>query len=447
MLDATFDDFISGGSSFNGNTPPDVPETLANFWLRWNATHAVQARAGLRYVGRRYSNDANSFRVPSYTTVDATLSYAVTPRLAVDIHGYNLFDRAYALARTTISSGSLAVPARLTFHFVPAFNALRRPELGKTARRWLYLIHRWIGIASCLFFAMWFLSGLVMLYVPYPSLSPAEKLVGSEAIDWAAVNVPPPLDGGRLHAGAVARDARRRACLARDRVGWNAHHFRGQSRYCPATGRCSLRRSGRWPLWQRTDEARRTADPGSVDGCWRLDRHRPLWKVALANASGTEAYVSSNTGAVVQVTTRRERFWNWLGSVPHWLYPTVLRRDQTIWRQVVLWASGPCIAAAVAGMWIGIPRTRIGARRFKGGRTTPYDGWMLWHHVAGLVGGIFLIAWIFSGWLSVDPGHLFRGTKPDDAAVRIYQASDPMPDLALDRLRIAGRGCGCSGVD
>ncbi len=31
------------------------------------------------------------------------------------------------------------------------------------------LIHRWIGIAACLLFAMWFASGLVMLYVPYPA--------------------------------------------------------------------------------------------------------------------------------------------------------------------------------------------------------------------------------------------------------------------------------------
>ena len=98
ILNATFDDFISGSTNFNGNTPPDVPETLANLWLRWNATRTVQARAGLRYVGRRYSDNANSFRVPSYTTVDATISYAVTPRLAVDIQAYNLFDRHYALS-------------------------------------------------------------------------------------------------------------------------------------------------------------------------------------------------------------------------------------------------------------------------------------------------------------------------------------------------------------
>lgn len=98
VLDATFDDFLSGGTRFDGNTPPDVPETLANLWLRWNATRALQARVGLRHVGRRYADNANRFRVPGYTTLDATLSYAVTPHLAVDIHAYNLIDRDYAIS-------------------------------------------------------------------------------------------------------------------------------------------------------------------------------------------------------------------------------------------------------------------------------------------------------------------------------------------------------------
>ncbi|SEN46910.1 PepSY-associated TM region [Sphingomonas gellani] len=311
---------------------------------------------------------------------------------------------------------------------------------GKLFRRWLYLIHRWIGIASCLLFAMWFLSGLVMLYVPYPSLSAAERLAGGEAMDWAAVDVPPPLDRGRLPQDLLLE---MRDGLPVWRVaGWDGTHAtvtasRGavlRPVDAAYARRVARRFSGRSP----THVERLARDQWTVAG--GFDRHRPLWKVALADASGTQVYVSTTTGAVVQATTRRERFWNWMGSVPHWLYPTVLRQDQSAWRQVVLWVSGPCIAAAVAGLWIGILRTRIGRRRFKGGRMTPYSGWMLWHHVAGLVGGVFLIAWIVSGWLSVDPGHLFRGTEPDRAALRDYQASDPMPPLSLQRLRGIGVG-------
>ena len=43
-------------------------------------------------------------------------------------------------------------------------------------KRYLYLWHRWLGIALCLFMALWFVSGVVMLYVGYPKLTPAEHL-------------------------------------------------------------------------------------------------------------------------------------------------------------------------------------------------------------------------------------------------------------------------------
>ena len=45
-------------------------------------------------------------------------------------------------------------------------------------KRYLYLWHRWSGIALCLFMALWFVSGVVMLYVGYPKLTPAEHLAG-----------------------------------------------------------------------------------------------------------------------------------------------------------------------------------------------------------------------------------------------------------------------------
>jgi iron complex outermembrane receptor protein len=99
VLDARYDDFISGTTSYKGKTPPMIPETTANLSLRWDATRKAQVRAGLRYVGKRYSDDANTFRVPAYTVVDASLSYAVTANVAVDVRVTNLFDKDYA--RTT----------------------------------------------------------------------------------------------------------------------------------------------------------------------------------------------------------------------------------------------------------------------------------------------------------------------------------------------------------
>ena len=59
--------------------------------------------------------------------------------------------------------------------------------LAHRLKRWLYLTHRWVGIVTCLLFAMWFLSGLVMLYVPFPELKQSEWLAGQRPIAWDQV--------------------------------------------------------------------------------------------------------------------------------------------------------------------------------------------------------------------------------------------------------------------
>jgi iron complex outermembrane receptor protein len=97
VLNARYDDFINGATNYTGKTPPGVPETAANVWLRWDATRKLQARAGVRYVGRRFSDDANKFRVPGYASVDGVLSYAVIRNVALDVRVYNLFDKDYAI--------------------------------------------------------------------------------------------------------------------------------------------------------------------------------------------------------------------------------------------------------------------------------------------------------------------------------------------------------------
>lgn len=303
---------------------------------------------------------------------------------------------------------------------------------GHRIKRWLYLVHRWIGIASCLLFATWLLSGLVMIYVPFPSLTARETARGQDAIDWLRVNVQPLAALEQAGTGLP----RSMALEMRDASPvWRIEPWTGSAVTVPATAGEKLA-----PV--DASLARRVAERfgGNPAGTIKLldrdqwtvaggfDRHRPLWKVSLADAVGTELYVSSASGGVVQKTDRRERFWNWVGSVPHWIYPTVLRQNNEAWRQVVMWVAGPCIAAIVTGMWIGILRVRVGKRRFRDGRIIPYRGWMCWHHIAGLTGGFALLTWMFSGWLSVDPFHLFASRGIATRSLAVYaHASPPLP--------------------
>ena len=93
-----------------------------------------------------------------------------------------------------------------------------------------------------------------------------------------------------------------------------------------------------------------------------FDRHRPLYRIALNDDAGTELYVSSVTGEVVLDTTRRERAWNYVGSVTHWIYPTILRRTTGAWDATVWSLSLVALIAAISGSILGILRMKISAR-------------------------------------------------------------------------------------
>ena len=331
----------------------------------------------------------------------------------------------------------------------------------RVARWWLYVGHRWIGIATCLMCAMWFVSGLVMMYVPYPRLAESARLAMLPDIDATQIAVSPT---EAMRAAKLARfpGQMRFAMLADEpvyRIVDGAQRYTVSARDGRVIGRVdaamaakivagsaesprSLPPPARGKAGVGVDEPLDTppcpspcrGGDAAVDTLVRdqwtvaqgFDPHRPLHKISLGDAAGTEFYVSSRTGETVQSTTRRERLWNWLGSVPHWIYPTVLRQDGAAWRQVVMWTSGPATIGAIAGVWIGILRLRP-RRRYRGDRVTTYAGWMKWHHVAGLIAGAFVVTWLASGWLSVDPFRWFDRTPMPAAAMRAYAGhADPM---------------------
>src|SRR4051812_13791185 len=78
--------------------------------------------------------------------------------------------------------------------------------------RVLILVHRWLGVALCLFFAMWFATGIVMHFVPFPALTEAERVSGLQPIMLKSA-LPSPL--AAVQASDIANVARVRL-IARD---------------------------------------------------------------------------------------------------------------------------------------------------------------------------------------------------------------------------------------
>jgi len=99
ILRARFDDFaeLVAGTPVSraGNRPPDAPQRTANLWLRWDLQPDWSAGAGLRHVGARFADNANTLRMPSYTTVDASLRWKASPQTSLTLRGFNVFDKRY----------------------------------------------------------------------------------------------------------------------------------------------------------------------------------------------------------------------------------------------------------------------------------------------------------------------------------------------------------------
>lgn len=300
-------------------------------------------------------------------------------------------------------------------------------------RRWLYLAHRWLGIALCLLMAMWFFSGIVMMYVGYPKLTPAERLAHLPDLALPEGCCLAPEQAARLAGHAGRRPPELRLAIVADRPYWlvsgeghaaasvdavtgevpphfgAAHALRAAARFAPDA----------LPRLLETLEQ----DIFTVSRA--LDPHRPLHLVALDDAAGTELYVSSRTGEVVRDSTRSERAWNWAGSILHWFYPLKGEWLGEWRRDAIVYTSLAGTVLALAGLWVGVLRWRVKGR-YKGGSKSPYrEGWMRWHHIAGLVFGLVTLTWAFSGLLSMNPW-------------KVFDAGGPRPDMAA----LAGTGLG-----
>lgn len=100
-VEAEYDEFNEavGGVTVSreGNTPVNVPDSVANLWLTWRLTPALELGADLRHVDSVYANNANTMRAPSYTLYGAFGRYRFDEHLAVTARVHNLTDEIYAM--------------------------------------------------------------------------------------------------------------------------------------------------------------------------------------------------------------------------------------------------------------------------------------------------------------------------------------------------------------
>ncbi|MBH1432140.1 PepSY domain-containing protein [Stenotrophomonas maltophilia] len=287
-------------------------------------------------------------------------------------------------------------------------------SLRSTAKRWTYLVHRWLGIGGCLLMLLWFASGMVMLFIGYPKLTPGERLAAlpvlADAHDLQGLSVLPAVVQAEPEAVALTTLRGEPAYVVRSgsNVGaWSA--TTGQA-LLPVSAQRAEASAAQFAGGQafvgamRVDEDRWTHSRA-------LDAHRPLYRVEVGGAQPGDLYVSSRTGEVVLDAPRAQQRWNYVGAWLHWLYFLRMQSVDPVWTWGVIVLSALCTLAAVSGIVVGVWRWRFRGH-YRSGAKTPYvEPWMRWHHLIGLVAAAFVFTWIFSGLMSMNPLGIFSSTR------------------------------------
>jgi hypothetical protein len=265
------------------------------------------------------------------------------------------------------------------------------------------LCHRWMGLAFCLLFAWWFVSGIFMMYWDYPAVSTADRLERAPVLDAAQLKLSPAEAYSKLDSDRSASSTRLESFDGRP-----AYFFRmgrGEAIVYADTGEqqdgfppeLNLKTAAAWsgqPASAAQLEEVTEPDQWTLEG--ELRNLFPLSKYSWRN--GDQVYISESTGEVVQFTTRSSRLFAHLGPIPHWLYYTPLRKNGPLWSKVVIWSSGIATVAALMGLIAGLMMYSPSRRA-----SIPYTGQKRLHHILGLFFGIVACTWAFSGMLSMDP--------------------------------------------
>jgi hypothetical protein len=284
------------------------------------------------------------------------------------------------------------------------------------------IAHRYLGVAMSVPMMVWFLSGIVMMYVSYPHLGEDERVRTLMPIDWQACC--------RFDAG-VSDDAQIMSAQLENiaRTPALRLHLAGrptilvdlaQGLAVPIDADCA-----RTIALEAASRIIGQASPLISAERIQMDQWtiglvgRPLFRFMFGDAERTTIYVSTETGAVVRWTTAPQRFWNWFGAIPHWFYVADLRvNHSTLWSGILISGAtlGTCLTAL--GLYLGISQFEPGAG------ISPFSGWHYWHHVLGFVFGIATLTWVASGLVSLNPfGFL---AQPQSREETLQLAGDPL---------------------
>lgn len=313
----------------------------------------------------------------------------------------------------------------------------------------LTFLHRWVGVALALFMLLWFSSGLTIAFIGSPTVTRGQQLERADKLSpqdgWLSLG-----DALRLSAAARAKASASDERSASPMGGHPGEHA-GKTHEEAAIVDARLARVDNDPVWLIEDDRGQRSAISALDGApiefsvertERIARHwqtsapptspstlayvdtteapvgvrnaepiKPFHRFSLEDGAGTQIVVSARTGEVVQVATRIERAFAYVGNWLHlfrWLDALGAGEYR---RDALTWAGFFAASGALSGIILGWARWRpgfFGRPTYARGRSQPYrEFWFKYHFWAGLIGGSFALLWATSGFLSTNPRQIF----------------------------------------
>lgn len=266
----------------------------------------------------------------------------------------------------------------------------------------MMFVHRFTGTIISFCFFMWFVTGLVLIYHPYPRLSDSADNARKEILPDSLPNMEKLTASVRDSVNSISV----RQFLGQTLIRVSA----GDSTFTQCAD--TSQRKHKVTFADIETIARRWVDekPANVDTLhkraqWilyeRYERAMPIYKFTYNDADGHELFISGKTGSVQQFTDRNQRFWAWIGAIPHKLYFPIIRENVDVWKAFITTGGILCLLASLSGFCIGIYIQTKNRKRTHSWHN-PFKRFVYrWHHLLGLIFGIFLIGWGISGSLAM----------------------------------------------
>ncbi len=273
---------------------------------------------------------------------------------------------------------------------------------------------------------VWFVSGIVMIYHTFPKVTQADRIERMDAINPSNL-----LDIKDIIGDSIM--AKSKSLALYNSLGNNIYiadsrEILADSTHSPLAG---------WAKLEVTAKRWNSAPIARVDTLHKIDqwipfgsykKELPIYKIHYNDKQKHQLYVTSKDGRVIQYTSKDERFWAWVGAIPHWVYFTQLRQNTSLWIDVVVWLSLlGCVMVAggiFMSLWVA----------YKSRKLAPYKKrWYRWHHCLGLLFGLITLSFTFSGMMSlVDIPQWMAKSSIDVSPAKTLTTRLPLGHYKLD---------------